>query len=97
MHGLLHWANTAENLLYSAVLLHTHVPGLAVLIQQFCCIAVAVLTVLLYCQGSGPACVAPPAMRDARRLPAPPARPACPAPRPVTVLLRSTFRYLDGI
>jgi hypothetical protein len=35
----------------AAVLLHTHVPGLAVLIQQFW--RIAVLTVLLYCQGSG--------------------------------------------
>jgi hypothetical protein len=27
--------DTAENLLFFAVLLHTHVPGLAVLIQHF--------------------------------------------------------------
>jgi hypothetical protein len=40
LQGLLYWDNTAENLLYFAVLLHTHVPGLAEAIQQVCCIAV---------------------------------------------------------
>ena len=30
LRALLYWANTAENLLYFAVLLHTHVHGLAV-------------------------------------------------------------------